>query len=284
MPKLGATLETLLKKIKVDTTAPELATLLALDTEIDEATAKKLNTELMTSDAAIAHPAVKAALRQSNLQAVDEQMDAIISELKLQPDDAFLTNKNTFEKIGLLGKMIFTHGKKNSGAKTTEEWAEEKKGYEEKLRKMTEDLANEKTNSTTKAEQITTAAALRVSLAGKKYALPKGMAQTRMTKIAFDSVQAKLDEQGLMFKLGAGETLTIVNKDGTPAFDANHVALTPDTFIDAALAGDSLLAINDDNDDVEKKEIITNLGGEKVKGNAAIVAELDQQIADMEKG
>jgi hypothetical protein len=203
----------------------------------------------------------------------------------LQPGDDFVANKNTYEKIGLLGKLIHEAGKKaggGAGKMTNEEWVNKEKAYQKELKDLKEGITKKETEWAGKEEENLTATEIKMLLTGKNYALPKDMAVTRKVKLAYDALKDKLAADGFTLKRSETGKLIIVNKEGQPAYNGNNEEVTPDTYIDAALAGDKLLAINDDNggEGGNKSEVIPG-GGSNQKGNAAIMAEIDADMKDL---
>lgn len=283
MPKLGTVLETIFKKAGIDTKETTLAPVFANDTEISEDIEKALGTGLLTVAAAKSNPDITKYFRQSILGIADKKMDEIITEMGLQPDDAFVANTNTYEKLGLLTKMIHEAGKK--GAKAGDkDWTAKELEYQNQLKTLKEGFDTKEKGWSEREATINRDAELRTILSGFNYALPKEMALGNKVKLAQSVILDKLAAQGLTLKFDTtlGKNI-IVNADGQPAYNDKHEAITPDTFYSAALAGDKLLAVNDLNDQVitpgQPGAPITVPGAAAtVVGNKAILGEIDEQL------
>lgn len=282
MAKLGVTLEKLFKKIGLDTTAPELAAIVALDTEIPDDHANKLNTSLFTLDAAKSNLDLTKHFRATILSVADTKMDEIITELGLQPGDDFVNSKNTYEKIALLGKLIHEHGKKAGGGKPDDanKWAAKEAEYQKQLKELKEGFTAKETNWKKEQENNQVTNELRMLLSGQNYALPKEMPLPLKVKTALATIQDQLATDGFSLKMDAAGKLTIVNAEGNPAYNKSNEALTPNTYISAALAENKLLAINDPNNPAPDPLNPGKVTVDPKQGNAAIVAEIEQQMKE----
>lgn len=279
--KSGDLLKKLFTKASIDTSTEEFKAILALDADVPDEAAGKLEKGLMSLDAAKAHPELKTHFKQQVLTGADAKMDELIAELGLQPDESFVSNKNTYEKIGLLVKLAAEAAKKAAGpgSKTSAaEWEKKEADYNKMIKDLKDSITQKETEfASTRANDLTEFE-LRTILSGKKLSLPEEMDPKLKLSTAQGAIQAELKKKGWSLKLNEAGELIVVNKEGTPAYSETNEAVEPSKLIDGVLAQNKLLQINSPN-----PQPLKGPGGEiiidpKTGGNAAIVAELTQQM------
>ena len=285
--KTGELLGKLAKKAGIDTTTDEWKPILALDHEVPAEIATKVDNGLLSVEAAKQHPDVKKAVKAEVLAGADAKIESVMTELGIAGDDDFKGEKNTFEKIARLTKLAQEAGKKASGStnkQTAEEFAREKEDYNRQIRELKEKLTKQETDYNSQRENDLTDFEFQNTLFGKDYALPKEMDTKLKVSTARGAVQQALLQKGYKLKRNEAGQLTIVDKDGAPAYGADNVALEPNTFIDGVLTQNKLLRINDpnaapgDGGSGGTGHVIPGGGAPK---NGAMVAELGAQLKDL---
>jgi len=301
--KVGKFLEKIAKKAGQDTTSEVFKPLLELDADIPDEIAALLDKNLLTVEAAKSHSEVNKALRQSILGVADSKMDDIIKEMKLQPGEDFVAEKNSYEKIAMLSKLIYDAGQKKASVdnqagvhetlkKEKEAFAEKEKefqkqfaDYQNKLKAAQEAQEAKEKDFNSKLERNSIEYDLHKKLLGKKFDLPEKMDVDLKVQTALVTINNELAKRGLNIKRGEGRELGLFDKDGAPGYSEDHNLLKLDSFVDGVLAQNNLLKINDDssiqnqNQNQNGVQTISNVS----KGNAAIIAEIDAQLAEFSK-
>jgi len=103
------------------------------------------------------------------------------------------------------------------------------------------------------------------------------------------AVNNELIKKGLVIKRNEAGQLVITDKDGNPAYNDSHEKISDtNSFIDGVLAQNKLLKINDANQQSNQNSNASNGANfipgnnpNQNQGNAAIVAEMDAQLAGM---
>jgi len=304
--KVGKFLEKMAKKVGQDTTAEVFKPLLELDADIPDEIAALMDTNLLTVEAAKSNSEVNKALRQSILGVADSKMDDILKEIKVIPGDDFLKEKNTYEKLNMLSKMIYNAGQKKAAidnqAGVHETLKKEKQAFEEKEKEFQKQFAEyqrqlksaqelqeaKEKDYNSKLENNSINYDLYKKLLGKKFDLPEKMDVDLKVQTALLSINNELEKRGLSIKRGDGRELGLFDKDGKPGYSEDHNLLKLDSFIDGVLAQNNLLKINDggngqnqnQNQNQNGATFIPSNGG---NGNAAIVADIDAQLAEFSK-
>ena len=281
MAKLGVFLEGIFKKAGIEIT-DELKPLTELDTDITDTVTSQVNKNLLTVTAAISNSEVNKQLRQRILGVADEQMETLIAELGLQPDDAFVANKNTYEKITALTKLALESGKKAAGSNnktTAEEWQKKEAEYNKQLKELKDGLTAKETEFKTTRENDLTAFELQKILLGKDYIFPAEMDTNLKVNTALGAVQQELTKKGFNIKRNESGQLVIVNKEGQPAYSDTNEALEPNTFIDGALAQNRLLKVSDSSQQQQQgSHGAQTIQNNQQKGNTAILQEIEADL------
>lgn len=295
MAKLGSILERQFKKLGIDIT-DELKQLIELDTEVTDDVANKIDKGLLTVEAAKSNPEVNKVLKQQILAGADNKMDELIKELGVTVDEDFANEKNTYEKIARLSKSLVDHGRKKAEAsskegvsealkKERETFATKEADYQNKLRQITESLTAKETEFKTTRESDLTSFELQKILLGKDYVFPKEMDSSLKVQTALGALNKDLAAKGLVIKRSEAGTLVITDKEGNKAYTDKHEAIdNPDSYIDSVLTSNKLLNINDPNAQNQNNgsdgnnRTITNNNNGQLKGNQAVVDEIQQQI------
>lgn len=280
MAKIGTLIEKLFKKAGIDTTTEELKPIFALDTEVSDDTIGKVDKNLLTIEAAKSNSEVNKALRQSILGVADSKMDELIIELGLNPGEEFANNKNTYEKMVQLTKLALESGKKASSTSNKDDFAKKEADYNKQLKELKDSITTKETEFKNIRDNDLTSFELQKILLGKEYVLPKEMDTNLKVNTALGAVQNELSKKGFSIKRNESGQLVIVNKEGQPAYSDTNEALEPNTFIDGALAQNKLLKINDASQQQQQQASsgATIIQNNKVVGNSAIVAEIEEQL------
>lgn len=305
MVTTGKFLEKLAKKAGIDTSSEAFKPLLELKEEIPDEVVASLDKSLLTVEAAKSNSEVNKALRQSILGVADVKMEDIIKEMKLQPGDDYVAEKNSYEKLGLLSKLIFDAGQKKAAAdnnagvhetlkKEKDAFAAKESEYQKQFKEFQAQLSaakeaidgtENKYKSTIENDRIQYDTYKK--LLGKNFDLPKQMDDDLKVETAFVVVNKELKKRGLNIKRDESGKLALFDKDGNPGYSENHNLLEFDSFLDGALAQNKLLKINDSDDHQnttqQNQPGATIIPGNNNRGNSAIMAEIDQQIAEFSK-
>jgi hypothetical protein len=276
--KLGDFLKELLTKAGVDLSKDELKKVLEIGEEIPDDVAEMASKALIAVKNAHENPDVAKAAKAGFLNAVDKKILEALEESELEADDDFKNERNTYNKIAMITKLAKAAGEKKSKAAPGDksEWAEKEKGYQKQLADLKKEVEDQKATFDTTRRNDEISFDLREILGGKAYALPKDMAPKLKTKLAMDTIQAELASKGLSITKNEQGQLTIITKDGTPAYSDTHVALEPNTFIDAVLAQNKLLVISGkEKPGPGDKDFVPN---PELKGNLNVATEIAEEL------
>lgn len=296
MAKLSAILDRQFKKLGIEIT-DDLKPLLELDNEIPDEVAGKIDKGLLTVEAAKTNPDVTKVLKQSILAGADAKMDEVIKELGVTVDEDFANNKNTYEKISLLSKMLHQQGLKKGEANSKEGLSEtvkkereafttEKATMQAQLKQLTDSLTAKETEFKSTRENDLTSFELQKILLGKDYVFPKEMDSSLKVQTAMGALNMDLASKGLVIKRNEAGQLVITDKEGQKAYTDKHEPIdNPNNYIDGVLTQNKLLNINDPSKQQQQQQqgpggngTIPNNGQQ---GNATIVAEIDAQLASL---
>lgn len=282
--KVGVLLGKLAAKAGVDTSTEAWKPILALDTEITDTEATAFEEKLLTIEAAKSNKDLGMHFKAQVLQGADAKINEIIAEYGLTPDDDFKNDKNTYEKIARVTKMVKEATAKKAGATKGDEikeWAETEKKLNAELKELKTQQASKEAEYNTKYETLSRDFGIKTLLSGKKLNLPDEMDSNLRMGTALSVVDKQLAQDGFIIKIDETGNLGIFNKDtGTPAHSKTHEAWKPDNYINGALAQNKLLKINDDVKKDTNGQIII---GNTSKGNPSVLAEIDAQLAEFDK-
>lgn len=293
MAKLGSVLERQLKKLGIEIT-DDLKPILELDTELNDDIATKIDKGLLTIEAAKTNTDVLKVLRQSILGSADAKMDEIIKEMGVTVDETFVNEKNTYEKIAMLSKILHDAGKKKGEGLSKENVSEVLKKEREifgakeaemqkKLKELTDSLTTKETEFKTTRENDLTSFELQKILHGKDYVFPKEMDSSLKVQTALGALNKDLAEKGYVIKRNEAGTLVITDKEGNKAYTDKHELIAdPNTYIDSVLTSNKLLNINDpnakQNGNSSGSAGAGTIAAGTNKGNQAIVEEIQNQL------
>lgn len=295
MAKLSTVLERQFKKLGIEIT-DDLKSLLELENEVPDEVAGKIDKGLLTIEAAKTNPDVTKVLKQSILAGADAKMDEIIKELGVTVDEDFANNKNTYDKIAQLSKMLHEAGKKKGEANSKEGLSEsvkkereafnaEKAQMQAQLKQITDSLTAKETEFKTTRESDLTSFELQKILLGKDYVFPKDMDGSIKVQTAMATLNKDLAEKGLVIKRNEAGSLVITDKEGQKAYTDKHEPIdNPLSYIDGVLTQNKLLNINDPSKQQQQQQQGQSGAGGFVpqagtQGNASIVAEIEAQMA-----
>lgn len=293
MAKLGTLIASQFKKLGIEIT-DELKALTLLDTDVPDEVSKKMDQGLISIEAAKTHPDVVKVLKQSTLAGADAKMDEMIKEIGLTVGEDFVNEKNTYEKIAMLSKMLHADGKKKGEGNSKEglseavkkerdEYNKQKEEMQKQLKALTESLTAKETEfKTTRANDQKTFA-LHKKLFAKDYVFPKEMDNDIKVQTAMGVINTKLLSMGLVLNLNDAGQPVITDKDGNKAYNEKHEPIDNiDSFIDGVLTQNKLLNINDPNAQQQQQQgsgTIIPPGGQQK--NAAVLNEIDAAIKAM---
>lgn len=292
MAKLGSILERQFKKLGIDITTDEIKPLLLLDTEVPDELAGKIDKGLLTIEAAKTNPDVNKILKQQILAGIDAKIEDIIKEHGVTVGDDFVNEKNTYEKVPMLSKLLMETGRKKAEASSKEGVSEvlkkEREGftakeadYNKKLKDLADSLTGKETEFKSTMESTLTSFELQKILLGKDYVFPKEMDSSLKVQTALGAINKDLKTKGLVAKLNDAGTLVITDKDGNKAYTDKHEPIeNADSYFDGVLTQNKLLNINDPKAQQQSsgsgaQNIILGAAGQ---GNPAIVAEIEASL------
>jgi polyhydroxyalkanoate synthesis regulator phasin len=291
MAKISSVLERQFKKLGIEIT-DELKTVLEIEGEMPDDVASKIDKGLLTLEAAKTNPEITKSLKQSTLAGADAKMDEIIKEMGLTVGEDFAGEKNTYEKISMLSKMLHEQGKKKGEGnskesvsdllkKEREAFAAKEADMQKKLKDLTDGLTSKESEFKNIRESDLTSFELQKILLGKDYVFPKEMDSSLKVQTALGALNKDLAEKGLVIKRNEAGSLVITDKEGQKAYTDKHEPIdSPHSYIDGVLTQNKLLNINDPNAQKQQQgsQGAQTIPGTGAKGNATIVAEIDAQI------
>lgn len=293
--KTGILLEKLFKKAGIDTTNEEFKPLFALDADIADEYANKVDSSLLTLEAAKGNPEINRMLRKSHFDTVDQKLIDIIKESGVTLSEDYEKEPNTLVKIGILSKALKDAGKKEALAaknenvhetlkKQADEFAIKEREIQNQLKTLTDTLTAKETEFKSIRESDLTDFDLDKILLGKDYIFPKEMDGSVKVNTAKGVVKTELAKLGLIVKRDEAGQLVITDKDGQPGWTKNHEKVETNSFIDGVLAQNKLLKINDSGSQQQGQNgsngthLIPGSNGQK---NSAVISELDAQLANL---
>lgn len=283
MAKIGTLIEKLFKKAGIDTSNEELKPLFELDTEVADETVGKVDKSLLTLEAAKSNSEIIKAIKATTLSGADSKLDELITELGLQPNEDFIGNKNTYDKISVVTKLAYDAGKKSAGAtnkQTADDFTKKEADYNKQLKELRDSLAAKEVEFKKTRENDLTLFDLKTILSGKNYIFPTEMDTGLKLSTALGAVQNELNKKGFSIKRNDAGKLVVVNTDGQPAYSETNEAIEPNTFIDGALAQNKLLKINDVQQHNNSTIGTQTISAGTQKGNSNVMAEIEAQLAE----
>lgn len=293
--KTGVLLEKLFKKAGVDVNTEALKPLFAIETEMPDEYANKVDGSLLTLEAAKGNPEINRMLRKSHFDTVDQKLVDIIKESGVTLGEEYEREPNTLLKIGMLSKALIDAGKKKAEAdnkgglheqlkKQADEFATKEANYQKQLKDIADSLTAKEKEFVATRETDLTEFNLDKLLSGKDYIFPKEMDSDVKVNAAKLAVKNELAKQGLIIKRNEAGQLVITDKDGNPGYTKTHEQVETNSFIDGVLAQNKLLKINDPN--VNNG---TNNGSNGTPGfaanrgnkNTAVINEISAQLAHL---
>jgi hypothetical protein len=291
--KFGTLLDKLAKKSGgVDTSKQNFIDLLSSNLEIPDEIVEALDKGLMNIDAAKNNPEVRKVMKAETLNGLDSKVLDILEEFGIETIDDIKNEKNSFEKVSKMVKVI----KEDIEKKTKGAGKLDKDGYDKqvadlnKLLKEHKDLlANKEKEWNDTRESDHTTFDIQKLLMGKDYAFPKEMDADLKLQTAYAAVNKQLQGKGLKIIRNENKQPVIVDKENKPAYNDKHEALELASFIDGALAQNKLLRVNDQNPDNgsgNNHTVQLDGNGQPAKTPANFqqgISQLDQMIADASK-
>lgn len=295
MAKLGSILERQFKKLGIEIT-DDLKPLITASAEIEvpEETAKKIDQGLLTIEAAKTNPEITKGIKSQALSGADAKMDDIIKEMGITVGDDFVNEKNTYEKISMLSKMLHEQGRKKGEGNSKDglsetlkkergEWGAKEADLQKKLKDLADTITAKETEFTNTRQSDLTSFALHKKLFGKDYAFPKDMDNDIKISAAMGVINKKLSSLGAVAKLNEAGQLVITDKDGNKAYTEKHEAIDDvDSFFDGVLTQNKLLNINDPNK--QQQSTGSNGAGPIPPGsgkNIAILNDIEAQLKSL---
>lgn len=253
--KIGELIKNLCAKAGVDVSAaaiadPKFAEILAMQSDLSDDLANKIETSLLTLDAAAQNSTLKSKIRAEVLNGLDVQHEELMTEFGF--DDTlksdFKKQTNTYERNKAIAKKVaeLTAAKSATGDKT------DKAAFQKQIDDLNIILKNEKAAFATEKAALQTAHETEVTgltltsmLKGRNYAFPKEMNQQAQLDAVQAVLQRELATKGAKIKYEGNGQLKLVNAETSGDYhDEKHTKIDLSTFIDGALAQNKLLAVN----------------------------------------
>ncbi|MEO9145086.1 MAG: hypothetical protein ABI237_05965 [Ginsengibacter sp.] len=293
--KTGVLIEKLFKKAGIDTNNEELKPIFAIDTEMPDEYANKVDGALLTLEAAKGNPEINRMLRKSHFDTVDQKLVDIIKESGVTLGDDYEKEPNTLLKIGILSKALIDAGKRKAEStnkegvheqlkKQADEFAGKEATYQKQLKDIADSMsAKEKEFYNTRETDLTEFNLDKV-LSGKDYIFPKEMDSDVKVNAAKLAVKNELAKQGLVIKRNEAGQLVITDKEGNPGYTKTHEKVETNSFIDGVLAQNKLLKINDpenNNGNNGSNGTQNNISNNRGNKNTAVINEINAQLAHL---
>lgn len=298
MAKLGSILERQFKKLGIEIT-DDLKTFLELTNELPDEIAGKIDKGLLTVEAAKTNPDVNKVLKQQILAGIDAKIDDIIKEHGVTVGEDFANEKNTYEKVPMLSKLLLETGRKKGEGTSKEGVSEalrkerEAFGIKEadlnkKIKDALDSLTAKQTEFDNTRKEDLTSFALQKRLLGKDYVFPKEMDSEIKVQTALNALNKDLKTKGLFARLNEAGTLIITDKDGAKAYTDKHEPIDDaDSYIDGVLTQNKLLNINDPSKQQQQQQQSSGSGGSFGGGgngaqkNASLINDIDAQLKSL---
>ena len=289
--KLIALVKSLAAKAGIPETDPELVEILSnaaiTDVEIADKTANKINTELMSLQAAKANPDIRSELigigRKEAYDGMDAEINSTMTELNIADDvkAKILAEKSTPKRAKLLATEVKrieseTGGKNGDLIKQIND-------LNAKIGQAQADKESAVAAEKNKYEDSILAQAIDFDLASYNYIFPKETPQSTVIAAAKASIQRKMAEAGVKVTVDEATGIKkLVRLDGTEYFDTNHKAVSYKDFLTTALTGDNLLSAHDPIPDPARNPKPPHVEGNPDKTDASFLAAADANIANLE--
>lgn len=294
MAKLGKILETQFKKLGIEIT-DEVKDLIALENEVPDETASKIDRGLITIESAKTNHDVIKVLKHSTLAGIDAKIDDIIKEMGVTVDEDFANEKNSYEKVAKLSKILMEAGKRKGEGnskeglseavkKEREDWVKQQAELQGKLKDITDLLAAKEKSFTSTREKDLTDFELQKILLGKDYVFPKEMDSSIKVEAAIGAINRELAKRGDLIKRNEAGQLVITDSRGEKAYNEKHEPIDNIThYIDSVLSSNKLLNVNDPNAQTDNQRSTGNgnLNGGGANKNAAVLNEIDAQMQSL---
>ncbi len=279
-----------------DLTDPKYADFLSSNLEIDDDTAKKIQSELFNFEAAKANPKVKGHFFAQAMNGVDTEVDRWLTDEDFNDEDKTLIKSQESSTK----KMVTAYQKKIEKMSTRLKDIEAGKGKKEtpgeadKLREDINKLNAEKGtliadhNKQIQAlkEQHTEALNERdldMILGSYNYVFPKEMKLPAKIAAVKAVLNPELKTKGLKLQAVEG-SLVLVKSDGTKYFNDQNQETTLSQFIDKVLADNNLLAVSDPNSGNSggsNPPPPTTTTGNPGKGDPALLKQIQSDMANV---
>jgi len=247
--KIGTFLTDLCKKAGVDTNSPELVDILSANLEIEDTLVSRINTNLVSMDAAENNPDLRAKLsakfRAEALDGVDSQLNAILESGVFSATDVAEIKevKGTYKKLELLGQKVKTVAEAKGDKKVeTAEFTKQINELQKQLSEAKQGFETEKKSLLDSHESELTTFSLKQLLQTKEYALPDDMPAERKAKIALDALNEDLASKELVVKRVNGVP-TLLRKDGTEYYNESSIKVGLNDYAEGVLNTNKLLKV-----------------------------------------
>lgn len=290
--KVGEIFSELLGLLGVDSKLPEYKDIIGLSQEVDDTTAAKFSSNLMTMEAAKMNGTLKSHFKAQTLNGVDAQHDELATEYGLDATEIaeLKAIKDTFERNKkLVAKVKENTAKLNKGTGNDAALISKNKELNDLI--LANKTAYEKqiADLAAKHDGDLTENAIMGHLKGFKYANDKVDVDVNALT-SNNLLKAALAEKGAAIKRGADNTLKLVQKEN-PELDylENHKSISFVDFATKALQSKNMLAVTDPKKPATGK---TGAPAAPQKGqeeqaevdNSEAVSFYDQQLEAYEKG
>jgi hypothetical protein len=283
--QIGTLLANLAKKSGIDATDPKLAAALSIQSEIPDEFANKIETELLTVEAAKSHNDVYSHIKGKELTQYETAVKKLLDGLGLDDDaKALITGE---QKSGAKFQIIQDKINELIAAKVQAPKGE-KAELQKEIEKLQADLRTVKESETKQIEALNATHAEELKnerlynlLSTKTYVFPKEMPIHLQVETARNTVNAALATKGFKIISENGQP-KLVKLDGSKPFDEKHVEMQLQPFIDGTLAANGLLLVNKPAEPPKSGAAVPPIipGGSSQLNNSDFASLLDTQLTE----
>lgn len=249
MPAIGNFLSDLATRFGINiSSVPAFESLASSDLNIPDEVATLFNVELMTMDAALNNPRIKAKFRSDILDPVDTDIRNMINDFNL-PTEArteILGEPSTYKRVQLIAKKI----RDVESQKATATSSRDKNELESQLQNLQADLQRNLQQHQTELSSRETGwntkfiDLLKNNIVSRKQLDTSKFPLDVMHDLATASIDKALSEKGVKFVIKNDKLALVQTQDETMDYVVNNTTITPESFIDSVLADKKLIAVS----------------------------------------
>lgn len=251
-------------------------------TEVSDAIASQIDSNLMTEEAAKHNPNLKKYYHAQVLNGIDAEHKAIFEEMQFDAATVEEIKKeaSTYKREGLIARKIKELEEKKAAAKSGDKGKlqEEITSLNKQLADLKDSTKKEVEAARKQADDDVTLFAIQSQLAAKNYAydLPKDV----NVSTAYNLLDADLKNKKLKVVRNADKTLKLVTETDTD-YHENHKPVSFGDYVDKLLGTHKLLKVSNPPDPKNPPNPPFVPPGNKVD-NSKVTSAIDKQLAEIE--